>query len=105
MQSRTFPHTKSERHFDISLRLLMVAVGATLAGCIVWLGLRWAQPPTVPADLVPLTELAPRSGSLTAIEAGSSEARQLLLAPGQVFRCVSGNRVTFTDRPCPTTVR
>jgi len=98
------PRTKSDRYFDISLRLLMIAIGLTLAGCIAWLGWR-SQPPTVPADVVPLTELAPKSNPLTAIEAGSSDQRQLLQAPGQVFRCVSGTRVTFTDRPCPTAVQ
>jgi Domain of unknown function (DUF4124) len=27
------------------------------------------------------------------------------VAPGQVYRCESGGKVTFTDRPCPTATR
>jgi hypothetical protein len=37
--------------------------------------------------------------------ANSDAPQQVLLAPGQVFKCQNGGKITFTDRPCPTEAR
>jgi hypothetical protein len=102
MQSKLFLMPKGDRVFDFSLRILMLAVSAALVGCIAWLAWRWVNPPVGPSPVVPVTQVAPKVEP--APTKGTDTApggQQVLLAPGQVFRCESGGRVTFTDRPCP----
>lgn len=98
--------TPGDRFYDFSLRLLMLALGAALIGCLVWLAWRWSQPPAGNATVVPLTQVAPKVEPVPAKDAANSDApQQVLLAPGQVFKCQSGGNITFTDRPCPTEAR
>jgi hypothetical protein len=50
-----------------------------------------------------MTQVAPKVEPVAAREAAVAPgSQQVLLAPGQVFKCESGGRVTFTDRPCTT---
>jgi hypothetical protein len=98
--------TPGDRFYDFSLRLLMLALGAALIGCLVWLAWRWSQPPAGNATVVPVTQVAPKVERVPVKDvAGKDAPQQVLLAPGQVFKCQNGGKVTFTDRPCPTETR
>lgn len=90
----------SDRVFDLSLRILMAVVVVVLAGCVYLLAQRWTAPAQAPSPVVPLTEVDPapaRAANPSDIQASA----QVLLSPGQVFRCETAGRVTYSDRPCP----
>jgi len=92
-----------DRFFDFSLRVLMLAVVAGLIACVAWLTWHWSRPPAPASDEVPVAQTAPKAEPSFARGAEERrDSRQLLMAPGQVFRCESGGTVTFTDRPCTT---
>lgn len=96
----------ADRFYDFSLRLLMLAVGAALIGCVIWLAWRWSLPPAGDTTIVPVTQASPKAEPVPLRDsAGSDAPQQVLLAPGQVFKCESGGKVTFTDRPCPSESR
>jgi hypothetical protein len=98
--------TPGDRFYDFSLRLLMLALGAALIGCLVWLAWRWSHPPAGNATVVPVTQVSPKVEPAPVKDAaGRDTPQQVLLAPGQVFKCQNGGKVTFTDRPCPTETR
>ena len=97
---------KGDRVYDFSLRILMLAISAALIGCVVWMAWRWGQPQASPAAAVPVTQVAPKSEPVPVRESTNpSSGQQVLLAPGQVFKCESGGKITFTDRPCAATPR
>jgi hypothetical protein len=97
--------TRGDRVYDISLRILMLAVTAALIGAIVVLIWRWNQPHAAAAPAVPVTQVAPPQQPVPRTDVATAANAQVLVAPGQVFRCESGGKVTFTDRPCPTITR
>lgn len=89
----------SDRVFDLSLRILMAVVVVVLAGSVYLLAQRWTAPAQLPSPVVPLTQVEPapaRAESPADVQASA----QVLLAPGQVFRCETAGRVTYSDRPC-----
>lgn len=90
-----------DRGFDLTLRILMLALTAVLIGCIGLLAWRLSHPPVPTGPVVPVTSVTPKAAPEPA-RATVIEASQVLLAPGSVFRCDSGGTVTFSDRPCPT---
>lgn len=99
------PMTRGDRVYDISLRILMLAVTAALIGAIGVLIWRWNQPPAAPAPVVPVTQVEPRPLPQPRADVAAAGTAQVLVAPNQVYRCESGGRITFTDRPCPTATR
>jgi|SRR5882672_256076 len=95
--------SRSERFFDLLIRLLMAATGAVLVVCVAFLIYRWVNPQTTPSHDIQLTEVPVKSDdTLQRAESPISAAAQVLLAPGQVFKCVTNGRVTFSDRACAT---
>lgn len=99
------PMTRGDRVYDISLRILMLAVTGALivaVGVLIW---RWNQPHAAPAPVVPVTQVEARQPPEPRTEVATAANAQVLVAPGQVYRCQSGGKVTFTDRPCPTATR
>ena len=97
--------SRGDRLYDISIRVLMLAVSAALIGCIALLAMRWNLPAERPAPVVPVTQVTPKSEPVEQAHLRTANNNQVLLAPGRVFRCESNGRVTFTDRPCPTETR
>lgn len=96
---------RSDRVYDFSLRILMIALTAVLIGCIALLLWRWAQPAKPRGEVVPVTEVPAKSEPVQRADAALPASSQVLLSPGKVFRCDIGGKVTFTDRPCPTETR
>ena len=97
--------SRGDRLFDISVRVLMLAVSAALLGCIALLTWRWNQPPAGSTAVVPVTEVAPKAENVDRATVATVSESQVLLAPGRVYKCEIGGKVTFTDRPCPTATR
>lgn len=104
MQPAALGTRTRDRGFDLTLRILMLALTAILIGCIGLLAWRWSHPPVASGPVVPVTQVAPKAAPARA-SATVIEANQVLLAPGSVFRCDSGGTVTFSDSPCPTAKR
>jgi hypothetical protein len=96
---------RSDRVYDFSLRILMLALTGVLIGCIALLLWRWVQPAKPRGDVVPVTEVPAKTEPVQRADAALPASSQVLLSPGKVFRCDSGGKVTFTDRPCPTETR
>jgi hypothetical protein len=99
------PMSRADRIYDISLRILMLAITAALVGAVGVLIVRWNQPPADKAPAVPVTQVEPKQQAAPSTQVTTASSSEVLVAPGQVFRCESGGTVTFTDRPCPTTTR
>lgn len=94
--------TGSDRFVDLTLRIL---TGVILAGLLValvlliWNALRPMPPATAP---VPLVEVEPKPAPKAEPAAPAPAAKpEVLLNPGQVYRCVINGRTTFSDKPCP----
>ncbi len=94
-----------DRVYDLSLRVLMTAITVVLIGCIGLLSWRWMNPPQRDGALVPVSQIAPKSAPTAPVQTTAVAPEQVLLVPGQVFRCTIDGRITFTDRPCPTVTR
>ncbi len=94
--------SRSDRYFDLTLRILMLAVAVALLGCVVFLVHRWSKPPVADASLVQLVRApAPAIAVPLPARADATQA-QVLHAPGQIFRCENNGRVSFSDQPCRT---
>ena len=91
----------SDRFYDLSLRILMAAIAIVLAGSVVLLVQRINKPAAPAAEPVPLTEVEP-SPLQRSVPLDTAANTQVLLAPGNVFRCDGRSGVTFSDRPCDT---
>lgn len=94
--------TGSDRFVDLTLRIL---TGVILAAFVVALVLLiWnALRPTVRATApVPLVEVEPKPAPQAEPALPAAPAKpEVLLNPGQVYRCVINGRTTFSDKPCP----
>jgi len=92
---------RSDRVYDLSLRILMTFVSVALVGSVAFLTYRWLVP-EAPADtLVPVMQLKPKSDAGgEKPPAPASAPREVLLNPGQIFKCEVGGRITFSEQPC-----
>jgi hypothetical protein len=91
----------AERVYDLSLRVLMGAVAVTLIACIGFLTWRWLNPTPVPSSMVQLTAVSRTAHSQVPMpEPVQTATAQVLLKPGQMYRCERNGRVTFSDLPC-----
>ncbi len=96
---------QNDRVFDLTLRILMVAISVALVGCIGLLAWRWIHPPRTEQPIVAVSAVKPAPAPAVTTRTTATPDSQVLLAPGQVFRCVANGRVTFSDRPCPAVTR
>jgi hypothetical protein len=94
--------TGSDRFVDFAVRIL---TGLVLAGLVValvlliWNSLRPATRQPAP---IPLVEVEPKQAPKAEPAAPKASAKgEVLLNPGQVYRCVVNGRTTFSERPCP----
>ena len=79
----------------------MGAVVVTLIACIGFLTWRWLSPAPAPSSIVPLTAVSRTAHlQLPAPEPVPTATAQVLLKPGQMYRCDRNGRVTFSDLPC-----
>ncbi len=92
--------SRSDRYFDLTLRILMLAVAVALLGCVVFLLHRWSKPAVPDTSLVQLVH-APAPAVAVPLPARAEAAQaQVLHAPGRIFRCDNNGRVSFSDQPC-----
>jgi hypothetical protein len=97
--------SRSDRYFELTLRILMLCVAAALLGCVALLGYRWVQPARADTSLVQLVQ-APLPAVAVPLPAPvESSQAQVLRVPGSIFRCTVEGRVTFSDQPCRETTR
>jgi hypothetical protein len=93
---------RSDSFVDLTLRIL---TGAILIVLVVALGLlawNFLRPKAPGAPAVPIVEVAPKPAPAPAVApAPEPEKSEVLLNPGQVYRCVIKGRTTFSERPCP----
>lgn len=92
---------KTERLDDLSQRLLMAVVIVTLIACIGYLTWRWINPAATPSSLVSVTAVDPPAARLPQnAEPAPAVSAEVLLKPGQMYRCERNGRVSFSDQPC-----
>lgn len=92
---------KTERVDEFSLRVLMAVIIVTLIACVAFLTWRWISPVPVPSSLVPLTAVErPAATQPQPLEPAPTASAEVLLKPGQMYRCERNGRVTFSDHPC-----
>ncbi len=94
--------TGSDRFVDLALRILTGVILSVLVLALVlliWSFLKPRMPSTPP---VPLVEVEPKPAPKVEPAAPAAPAKgEVLLNPGQVYRCVINGRTTFSERPCP----
>lgn len=90
-----------ERFYDLSLRTLMVIVVTALVVCIGYLTWRMMRSAPNPSPVVPVTAV-PRNDAtaLNDISAQTTAQAEVLLKPGQMYRCARNGVVAFSDHPC-----
>lgn len=91
----------AERLYDLSLRVLMAVVVATLIASVGFLTWRWMNPAPTPSSLVRVTAVVrPATAPASPLEPAPMANAEVLLKPGQMYRCDRKGRVTFSDQPC-----
>lgn len=91
----------SDRFVDFSLRVLQAVVFAVLLGCVGFLAWRWMQPEPPPAAELALTQVEPRPTEISPpAQENKSPVGEVLLHPGQIFKCELRGRVTFSEKAC-----
>jgi hypothetical protein len=99
------PHTAAEnssadRLYDLSLRILMGVVSVGLIGSVAFLTYRWLAPPRPAQAQVPLIEVGVKPLPPKAPAAAPAPKGEVLMAPGQIFKCEVDGRITFSEQPC-----
>lgn len=96
--------SRSDRYFDLTLRILMLAVFVTLLGCVTWLMHRWSAPAPDEGALVSVVEAPEPIVPRTMPQRSPIEpVAQLLHAPGHIFKCERNGRISYSDQPCRAT--
>jgi hypothetical protein len=99
-QATASEDASGDRFYDLSLRILMAVVSVGLVGSVAFLTYRWAAPrPSVPAH-VPLTEVGVKPLPAATPSAPPAPKGEVLMAPGQIFKCDVKGRITFSEQPC-----
>lgn len=91
---------RSDRYFELTLRILMLAVAAALLGCVAFLGYRWAQPARPDTSFVQVVQAPSPAVAVPLPARAEPTPAQVLQAPGRIFRCEVQGRVTFSDQAC-----
>ena len=94
--------SRRDRFVDLSLRILTGLIMAALVFALGLLAWRFLAEPEPATPAVPLVEVAPKPEATAEPAKPAPPAKdEVLLKPGQVYRCVVNGRTTFSDRPCP----
>lgn len=92
--------SRSDRYFDLTLRILMLAVAVALLGCVAFLLQRWSRPAAADTSLVQLVQAPSPAVAVPLPARPEATQAQVLHVPGRIFRCENNGRVTFSDQPC-----
>lgn len=101
------PHTgtaeeasSADRFYDLSLRILMVVVSVGLVGSVAFLTYRWLAPPRPVQTHVPVLEVGVKPLPAATPSATPAPKGEVLMNPGQIFKCDVDGRITFSEQPC-----
>jgi hypothetical protein len=92
--------SSADRFYDLSLRILMVVVSVGLVGSVAFLTYRWVAPPRPVQTEVPVMEVGVKPLPAAAPFAAPAPKGEVLMAPGQIFKCEVAGRITFSEQPC-----
>jgi hypothetical protein len=94
--------TGTDRFVDLALRILTGVILSVLVLALVLLIWNFLKPRMPSAPPVPLVEVEPKPAPKVDPAAPPAAAKgEVLLNPGQVYRCVINGRTTFSEKPCP----
>lgn len=100
--STPVPVPARDRSLDLSLRLLTAIVLMALVGSVGFLVFRIVVPDVYPDTGATARTVRPAPPKPAAgPPQRASDADQVLMAPGRVFRCEDQGGVSFSDRACP----
>jgi hypothetical protein len=100
-QTAAADDSNADRLYDLSLRILMVAVSVGLVASVAFLTYRWLAPPRPVHTDVPVLEIGKKPAQTTAPVATPAPKGEVLMNPGQIFKCDVNGRITFSEQPCP----
>lgn len=92
--------SSADRLYDLSLRILMVVVSVGLVASVAFLTFRWFAPPRPVQTEVPVVEVGVKQAPVTTVPATPAPKGEVLMNPGQIFKCEVGGRITFSEQPC-----
>ena len=99
-QTAAAEDSSADRFYDLSLRILMVVVSVGLVGSVAFLTYRWLAPPRPVQTDVPVLEVGVRPSPAAVPAAAPAPKGEVLMAPGQIFKCEVDGRITFSEQPC-----
>jgi hypothetical protein len=100
-QTAAADDSSGDRLYDLSLRILMVVVSVGLVASVAFLTYRWLAPPHPVQTDVPVVEIGVKTAPVAAPAAPAAPKGEVLMNPGQIFKCEVNGRVTFSEQPCP----
>lgn len=93
-------NSSADRFYDLSLRILMFVVSVALVGSVAFLTYRWIVPPPPPRTDVPVMEVGVKPLPAATPAPAPAPKGEVLMAPGQIFKCDVAGRITFSEQPC-----
>jgi len=99
-QTTAADDSNADRLYDLSLRILMVVVSVGLVASVAFLTYRWLAPPRPIQIDVPVVEIGIRPAQAATPTAPAAPKGEVLMNPGQIFKCDVNGRVTFSEQPC-----
>jgi hypothetical protein len=96
-------NSSADRLYDLSLRILMVVVSVGLVASVAFLTYRWLAPPRPVQSEVPVVEIGVKPSQTTTPAATPAPKGEVLMNPGQIFKCEVNGRITFSEQPCSVT--
>ena len=100
-QTAAADNSSADRLYDLSLRILMVVVSVGLVASVAFLTYRWLAPPRPVQTEVPVVEVGVRRAPASTPSASPAPKGEVLMNPGQIFKCDVNGRITFSEQPCP----
>lgn len=92
--------SSADRLYDLSLRILMVVVSVGLVGSVAFLTYRWLAPPRPVETDVPVVPVGVKPAPAPAPVGAAPPKVEVLMNPGQIFKCEVNGRITFSEQPC-----
>ena len=99
-QTAATDNSSADRLYDLSLRILMVVVSVGLVASVAFLTYRWLAPPKPVQTEVPVVEVGTRPAQTVVPVAVPAPKGEVLMNPGQIFKCDVNGRITFSEQPC-----
>jgi hypothetical protein len=99
-QTAAADNSSADRLYDLSLRILMVVVSVGLVASVAFLTYRWLAPARPVQTEVPVVEVGVRRTPASTPSAAPAPKGEVLMNPGQIFKCDVNGRITFSEQPC-----